>query len=343
MINSPRPNGRCDTLDDLLQKDLARALGMPVLRDLPRAGTCPDPGTWIDLATEVPLKELADQLLNHAALCSSCLRRLRESRELFSNEASATETEDLARFAAANTEWHRRLAAELARTSHRLSSRRLIWFIWSGAGLAAEFALVFAFFLSARHHSPERLLAETYSRERIFDLRIPGAAFAPVTPRLHLRGMTENREPADLVAARAEIERNLKRSPADTHWLQLEARAALLGERYDDAVRALDRLVAEGPATPSLLLDDGTAHFVRGAVFDNEDDRAAGLNVMRRADQVSPRDPVVLFNEAVAMEDRGQLSDAVQTWKRCLETERDPQWLEEERHRLQSLLEKWNR
>jgi hypothetical protein len=61
------------------------------------------------------------------------------------------------------------------------------------------------------------------------------------------------------------------------------------------------------------------------------------LEYLRRADELAPGDPVVLFNEAVAMEDRGQTMNAVETWSRYLRFERDPRWLDDGRHRLQVL------
>jgi CHAT domain-containing protein len=50
----------------------------------------------------------------------------------------------------------------------------------------------------------------------------------------------------------------------------------------------------------------------------------------------------VLFNEALAMEDRAQVMNAVETWNRFLKFERDPQWLAEGRRHLQALEAKLN-
>jgi hypothetical protein len=51
---------------------------------------------------------------------------------------------------------------------------------------------------------------------------------------------------------------------------------------------------------------------------------------------------VVLFNEAIAMEDRGQVINAAETWTRYLRFERDPRWLAEGRSRLETLKQKLN-
>jgi len=191
-------------------------------------------------------------------------------------------------------------------------------------------------------NDPERLLAAAYTDSRIFDLRMPQAGFAEVTPGKHLRGGSTGRESAKLLEARARIERHLEAAPEDAHWLQLEARSDVLEEKFDSAIDILDRLVAAGPVTASLLLDDASAYFQRGVATGSENDRATALDYLRRADELAPSDPVVLFNEAVAMEDRGQVMNAVETWNRYLRFEHDARWQTEGQRRLQALKQKLN-
>jgi len=174
-------------------------------------------------------------------------------------------------------------------------------------------------------------------------LRMPGAGFARVTPQTHSRGSGSGRESALLLEARSRIERHLENAPEDPHWLQLEARADVMEEKFDPAIDIFDRLLATGPVTSSLLADDGTAYFQRGEATGSENDRATALEYLRRADELAPGDTLVLFNEAVAMEDRGQLMNAVETWNRYLQFERDPRWLADGRARLQALEEKLKR
>jgi tetratricopeptide (TPR) repeat protein len=173
-------------------------------------------------------------------------------------------------------------------------------------------------------------------------MRMPGAGFVEVTPKMHLRGGTAERESGKLLDARARIEQQLVAAPEDEHWLQLEARSDILEEKFDQAIEILDRLIAAGPVTESLLLDDASAYFQRGEATGNENDRATALEKLRRADELAPGDPVVLFNEAVAMDDCGQLMNAVETWNRYLRFERDPRWLAEGRSRLEALEQKLN-
>lgn len=185
-------------------------------------------------------------------------------------------------------------------------------------------------------------MAQAYTVSRIFDMRMPGAGFAEVTPETHLRGGSATQESAKLVEARKRIGQHLIATPQDTHWLQLEARSEILEEKFDLAIDILDRQVAAGPASAGLLLDDASAHFQRGVATDSESDRAQALDALRRADEIAPGDPVVLFNEAVAMEDRGELMNAVETWNRYLRFERDAKWQAEGRSRLEALEQKLN-
>ncbi len=310
----------------------------------PAAGSCPAIGDWLRLAIgDVPPQE-RQALLAHAALCTECLARLRDSQQVLSEEITPEESATLQQLASTKPEWQRLLALQLAQTAH--SSQRagnLFHFAWLSGAVAAVLVLGLSAALWWRQKAPEKLLAEAYTQSRTIELRVPGASFAPVNPQAHLRGGTSDREPAQLLSARAQIERKLEQSPTDAYWLQLQARAETLEEHYDGAIDILDRLLAAGPVTASLLLDDGTAYYMRGTATGSENDRATALDNLRRADELTPNDPVVLFNEAIVMEDRGQVMNAVETWNRYLKFERDPHWQGEGRQRLQSLEDKLNR
>ncbi len=355
-LNSKRPNtqpdaspgdGLAHAWEDLAAMSSSRAEGRPAnagSASLPGAGACPEPGEWLRLAQgEAPAAE-GDALLAHAAVCGRCLARLRQSGNLLSADASPQESSELGQLASASAEWRHRLAVELAHTPSKARTRFSGPLLWASTSLAAVLVIVSGSVIWWRYeNAPERLLAEAYSQDRTFDLRILGAGFAPVTPEAHLRGGSTGRELPQLLSARARIERKLEKTPADPHWLQMEARADLLEEKYDAAIDVLDRLLAAGPVTASLLTDDAAAYFQRGVATGSENDRATALDGLRRADELAPNDPVVLFNEALVMEDRGQVMNAVETWNRYLKFERDPRWQQEGRRRLKALEEKLER
>ena len=306
---------------------------------------CPEPGEWIRLAGRETSRAETDALLSHAALCAACVDRMREGQRALSDDGSPEELAEIAMYASSSPQWRHRLAVELAHTPCLPAWRKAPrLFLWASAGLATAAVLVFGFVTWWRYeNAPARLLAEAYTHSRIFALRIPGAGFAAEIPETHLRGGATDREPSELLTARAEIERKLEQTPTDPQLLQLEARADLLEEKYDPAIDILDRLLATGPVTPELLTDGASAYFQRGTARGSENDRATALDYLRRADELTPGDPVVLFNEALVMEDRGQVMNAVETWNRYLSFEHDPRWLEEGRERLKALEGKLNR
>ncbi|HUX45316.1 MAG TPA: hypothetical protein VMV57_11245 [Terracidiphilus sp.] len=298
--------------------------------------SCPEPGAWLRLILDgVPQSE-TEKLLAHAAMCANCLARLRQSRLALNEEVSAEESVEMNRFTSVSNHWQRQLAARLAVTPRPGAVKRipgLVW--WAAAGLAATLLLIFSFDAWWHYrHSPERLLAQAYTEDRTFDLRIPGAGFAVVQPAHQLRDDATDNESPSLLTARAILKGKLERHPKDPELLHLGARADLLEQKYDAAIDVLDRLLANGPVTASLLQDDASAYFQRGLATGNLNDRATALENLRRADQLAPEDPVVLFNEALVMEDRGLLSDAADVWNRYLKVEHDPKWLAEGQRRL---------
>jgi tetratricopeptide (TPR) repeat protein len=343
-------------LPDFLEDMVEQRAAQPEAEDAPRsasaagapaadhdADACPEPGEWVllladDLSPQDFIR--ASSLLAHAAICHICAQRLR----ILSADISPEERVALAGLICESADARKRMATELARTP-RLASRGLTsrLYLWTGAGLAAALLITVGLTAWLRiANSPERLLAESYTHARIFDLRIPGAGFAEVTPQPHLRGSSTGREPAKLLEAKARIEHQLEAAPEDEHWLELEARSDILEEKFDPAIDILDRLAASGQPSAALLLDDATAYFQRGTATGSDTDRATALDYLRRADELAPADTVILFNEALVMEDRGQIMNAAETWNRYLRFERDPRWLAEGRSRLQGLEQRLN-
>jgi len=341
--SAPEAKALAQALDDLLRSASGhRGAPFSDTAAAVEAGPCPEPGDWLRLVSGDALPPDEAALMTHAAACDACADRLQQSLHLSSKAASDEESAQLAGLASASGHWQDRFSVRLAQTSRRSArGMRSTSYLWAGAGLAASLALAVGIGLWWQHiHTPERLLAEAYTHSRIFDLRMPGAGFAEAAPQTHLRGNGTGREASKLLDARTRIESRLENSPDDPHWLQLEARANLLEEKFDPAIDILDRLLAAGPVTASLLADDAAAYFQRGTATGSENDRATALDYLRRADELNPGDPVVLFNEAVVMEDRGQVMNAVETWNRYIRFERDPRWLAEGRARLTSLEEK---
>jgi tetratricopeptide (TPR) repeat protein len=307
-------------------------------------GTCPDVGTWIEFATQKSSGRSTDDLLAHAALCSECLSKLRISQRILDEDSTAEEKEALSKLVSTSGQWQRKMAVELAETPCSESkARRLSILLLKGMAVAATALILIVLIVWRWNQNPERLIAEAYSQNRVFDLRIDGARYAPLNTARQVRGVGSGQGNPSLRSAEGQIEEKLKKTPADQHWLQLRARAAILDERYDEAVAILERLLAVGPVTQSLLLDAGSAYYLRGTVIGSDNDRAQALDYLRHADEMDTENAVVLFNEAIVMEDRGRSAAAAEIWNRYLKVEIDPRWLGEGRARLRSLEARLNR
>ena len=311
----------------------------------PSLSICPAAEIYLRLATGAVKGDKADELLSHAATCDNCGNVLADSLGALEGNPSPEELAAIAELAAVRTEWQSKLSRELAATKSRkppLVSKRNLWI--SSLGVAAVLMLAAGVFVWQRQiNTPERQLAMAYEHSRNLELRVPDAAYVALGSADHTRGDSVDRDSAPLLDARARLARELEKSPQNAHWLELQARADLLEERYDSAAEVLDRLLAQGPVTPELLTDTASAYYQRGLVSGSELDRSTALDYLRRADEMAPTDPVILFNEAIMMEDRGQMMNAVEVWNRYITVERDPQWSAEGKRKLAALEQTLNR
>jgi len=349
MNNSENNNPTQITDDDLLRfLDMAPQHGR--LREdressLPEAAAdCPRKDSYFDLAAGTIMDGEADELLTHAAACTRCGNVLARSLSALDGNPSPEETAAIAELAAVRVEWQEKLARGLAATSTRKRPFRFSKPWIGGTAVAAGLLLAAGVFVWHRQtNTPELQLAMAYEHSRTLELRIPGAPYAAMSSGGHTRGALADRESPQLLDARARLARELERAPQDAHWLELQARADVLEERYSSATDVLDRLVAQGPATPELLTDAAAAYYQRGLVSGSELDRSTALEYLRRADELAPTDPVILFNEAIVMEDRGQMMNAVEVWNRYITVERDPKWAAEGKRKLAALEQTLNR
>ena len=298
----------------------------------------------MNLATGAVQGEEAEELLAHAAGCDACGDVLASSLGTLEGDPSPEEAAAITELAA-RADWQTKLSRELAATKSRKRPPVATPEQWIGAvGIAALVLLTAGLFVwQGRVHNPEHQLALAYEQSRTLELRIPDATYSALTAPDHTRGNSSDNEPASLLDARAHLARELQKSPQNAHWLELQARADVLEEHYDSATDVLDRLLAQGPVTAELLTDAASAYYQRGLITGNELDRSTALDYLRRADQLAPTDPVVLFNEAMVMEDRAQMMNAVEVWNRYITVERDPKWLAEGRRKLSALEETLNR
>ena len=306
---------------------------------------CPEAHDFVQLVLGKLEGGEAERLLDHAAECDLCGNTLARGLSALEGDPSQEEIAAISELASSQPEWQDEMGRQLASTAVRRRPGFRMSRGWTIGGAIAAGVLLAAGLYAWRSatNTPEHQLAMAYQQSRGLELRIPEADYAPINLGHHTRGSGGNNEPAQLLDARARLARELERSPQDSWMLELQARADVLGERYDPAVDVLDRLIAQGPVTAELLTDAGTAYYQRGLVSGSELDRSTALDYLRRADQLAPTDPVILFNEAIVMEDRGQMMNAVEVWNRYLTVEHDAKWAEEGKRKLAQLEETLNR
>jgi CHAT domain-containing protein len=317
---------------------------------LSRSADCPEIESYIALATGAVTGEDAERLLEHASVCSGCAAILSGSLNALEGNPSQEETAAIAELASARMDWQRQKARELAATpakkrpvlAHPLFQQYGRWV--PGAAVAAGLLLAAGlWFWQRTSNTPEHQLAMAYQESRTLELRVPQAGYTALTSSRRTRGAAGDDESPSLLDARARLRRELANAPQNSRWLELQARADILEERYDSAIDVLDRLRLQGPATAELLSDLAMAYYQRGLVSGSDGDRSAALDYLRQADLLAPADPVILFNEAIVMEDRGQMMNAVEVWTRYITLERDALWKAEGQRKLSTLEQTLNR
>ncbi len=333
--NAPNSRSLSDVGCDAPQ--IARSLG----------DACPNEETYMKLALGSIQGETADAPLTHAATCDRCGQTLLLHLQAIDGTPSPEELAAIAEMPAMQAHWQDELVQKLASTRHRqrpFGMRTSIgWITGFGAIAALVFSAVALFIWQRSLRAPAHQLAAAYSDDRTLELRIPGAGWTKYSPPDHRRGGITDEEPPALLDARARLARDLEKSPQNPRLLELQARANVLNQKYDTAVDVLDRLIASGPVTPELLTDAASAYFERGLTTGSELDRSTALDYVRRADEMAPTDPVILFNEGIVMEDRGQVMNAVEVWNRYLTVEHDAKWAAEGKRRLEALEQTLNR
>lgn len=101
----------------------------------------------------------------------------------------------------------------------------------------------------------------------------------------------------------------------------------------DQAVRDLERAVAEAPADVTYRNDLAAAYLALGDAG-RPVAYLMALGVLERALDLAPDDPVLLFNRAAALEKSHLIRLAISAWSRVEDEETDPEWVAAAREHL---------
>jgi CHAT domain-containing protein/cytochrome c-type biogenesis protein CcmH/NrfG len=302
---------------------------------------------WLDVVAGLLPEVKTKELMKHAAQCGHCGPLLRRATETLADEVTPSEEAVLGNLRSAGPEWQRGMAETLRgeirpRLLEKLGSpgwREL--FSWPRPVFAsvALAAVVLAAWLGLRTlHSPsaDQLLAQAYTQHRTLEVRIPGAAFAPLQAERGVGGSNLDKSPA-LLKAEAIISEKLSKNPADPAWLEARARADLLDGNYESAIKSLQRALEVQPDSPQLLTDLGSAYFLRAESGQRPIDYGNAIESLGQALAKSPDNPVALFNRALACERMFLYTQADDDWEHYLRVDPTGEWADDVRRRLTAL------
>jgi CHAT domain-containing protein/Flp pilus assembly protein TadD len=193
---------------------------------------------------------------------------------------------------------------------------------------------------SRQLRSVEALLAQAYSKQRGFDLRLPGASYAPIESQQEKGETSAFSRPIALLEAESRIAVRLAKNPDDGQWLRLRARAEMLDQHYDDAVATLQRATDAQPEDVPLLADLGCAYALRAEGERRDIDYGAAIDMLWRFLRATPDSPEALFNRAVVYKRMFLYDDARKDWEHYLKVDPSSGWAQEARGRKQAIEEK---
>jgi CHAT domain-containing protein len=315
---------------------------------------CPPLGSLYAFAGGLLKGEEASQLFEHVAGCDHCAPLLRQATEVLSEEVTAEERETIASLRGSDRDYQADLARRLAFSNvidreapKQLApdrgmaghDRRPESWRWALAMAAVCVVLALAGVGEIWRSSPSRvnvLLSRAYGERRTLELRFPEGPYSALQITRGRETSNLDRSPT-LLEAESLIARNLSSKSNDPVWLQAKGRADILDGNYEAAIAALEKAQASTQNSPDLLRDLASAYFERAEATDRSQDYGASYELLSRALQRRPEDPVALFNRAIVAEKLNLFQQAVEDWERYLKMDTSSPWAAEAREHLAAI------
>jgi Flp pilus assembly protein TadD len=179
-------------------------------------------------------------------------------------------------------------------------------------------------------------LAAAYSAHRPFELRVPGARFAPLKLT---RGPKEPEVVQSLafLEIRSQVSDNLRAAPEDAEWLKAKGRSELFAGHELDAIHTLRAAADLGGGNSALWNDLGLSYYQLALRNNSADEFTLAVEMFGRAAAAAPADPAIRFNLAMALAQLDLFDAAVENFQRCLHEESDPGWAGEVKSRLRDV------
>jgi hypothetical protein len=306
---------------------------------VPSGPDCPSLREWGLFEAGQYSGEEATRMVGHASGCPSCGQLLADLHSDESDGETQSGRGPIMALGSNTTAWKRkmvsRIVSELGRETAR-STNPIRW--WTVAAAVAAGAVVLiagaTWWISFRNspRAASNLIAQAYSEQRPFELRIPGANHAPLRPE---RGAMAS--PAvSLLEAQRLIAKELQDRPADPAWLRVQARADLLQWRYAPAIQSLQQVLETEPGDAEVSGDLGIAYLQRAEIESHPQDVAPALEYLKKAAEKAPSEPAFRFNLALAYE-RQDPHRALEEWNRYLALDASGPWADEAREHVNRL------
>jgi tetratricopeptide (TPR) repeat protein len=317
---------------------------------------CPSEDDLRNLAAGLYTDAKAAQLKAHAATCSRCGPLLQEYIEDFSDESSPEEQAFLSQLRTASPEFRQQKAREMFKQEILKKNpvipepvpatdwRTFFSWKWMMVPATAAITLITVGIWYLQRDTPEkvaRLEAQGYTQQRTVEMRVPYAAYADFNQKRSGDIPSRSALPPSLNQAADKIAKHLEKEPDDPQWLMLSARLDLLDWNYKSALSTLEKINdARIVGSPEYLMTRAFALFQKSEVVKEIQGYSEAVDLLDKALQKAPDDPVLLFNQAIACEKIHSYECAESDWKRFLAVEKDPQWIAEARKHLDQIREK---
>jgi tetratricopeptide (TPR) repeat protein len=269
----------------------------------------------------------AARLMEHVVTCDRCGERLRVLVELDQQELTAEEKSLIERI--------RPKAGDPIATP-RLQPRPRRKLSWRTLAVTAAALLVVVglpawLYFNQPERRAERMLAEAYTEQRMFDWRLPDRGWSA----RNLQLAANNQRPLPLLDAQA----LLARTSGDTNpvLLDLKGRAELLEFRIDSAIKVLEPACVQDSKSPDYWTNLAIAYGLRAERDNRPMDYGVVVEYTTSALQLDPKNARALFNRALAFERLSMVPQAIADWQAFLQVEKDPGWRREASMRLESL------
>ena len=315
---------------------LERLAGSP--RTGPGPG-CPSPEELASVAAGLASAERRDSLLEHASRCDSCGAVLRGLIEDFSEQPDPQTLQSLRTSGPA---WQHEMARCMTKASRPKQPVPIRSWLARVAAVVIALGGGWIAWITWFASNPEHLLAEAYTRQRPFEYRVPGAAYAPVRQERGALGSSFTK-PRALLEAEDEIAGALEKDPDSAKALELRARAEMIEHDPERAIETVKHALERKPDDPGLQADLGMAYALRAQSRpDRAVDYAYAIDNLEKSRRIKPNSPETVFNLALVYEQMNSVDDAIREWDEYLKLDRSGPWHDEAQRRLTELESKKN-